>query len=98
MADADELAEVARYTLRRMRILRQAYPRDERRQVPDHGVRSWRNRARPADSRRSAERHGRDGQHGLLLLLRKGRGIHLRDRASVRPQHAGMNAWLRFGQ
>ena len=52
----------------------------------------------PAGARRGAERHRRDGQHRLLLLLRQGCGLHLRHGAPVRPQHAQMNAWLRFGE
>ena len=42
--------------------------RDERRQIPDPGLRGRRNRAWPAGPRRGAERHRRDGQHGAPTI------------------------------
>ena len=38
------------------------------------------------------------GNTALVLLLRQGRGLHVRHRAAVRRQHPQMNAWLRFGE
>ena len=88
MAAGRELAEVARYALRRLRIFLQARRRDHRQPIPDPAVRSGRNRAGPAGARRRVERHGRDGQYRALLLLGQEPGLHLRHVAAVRPQHA----------
>ena len=86
MAACGELAEVARHALWRMRALQQAHRRDHRQPVPDPALRRRRDRPRPAGARRRPERHGRDGQHGALLLLGQGPGIDLRHVAAVRSE------------
>src|SRR5262245_29770437 len=88
MAADGQLAQVARYALRRAGIHGQTDCRAQREQVSNSGVRRGRDRARPASAGRRAERHGRDGPYRDLLLFRQGCRFHLRHGFALWTQHA----------
>ena len=87
VAVCDQLAEVARYAVWRLRVFCQARRRDHRQPFPDSTVRRRRTRAGLAGARRGFERHRRDRQYGAVLLLGQEPGVYLRHVAAVRAQH-----------
>src|SRR5258708_25335096 len=101
MATDGQLAEVARYALRWLRIFLQARRRSHRQSLSDSTVCRRRNRSRLAGARRRIERHGRNGQYGALLLLGQEPGVYIRHGAAVWAQHAAAYllavVWRRAG-
>src|SRR5262249_16816541 len=87
MAIDSKLAEIARYALRWLRIFLQARRRNYRQQIPNPGLRGWRNCSGLAGPRRREQWHGRNGQYGALLLLGQGSLLYLWNGAAFRAQY-----------
>src|SRR5438309_2284728 len=87
MAADRQLAEIAGYTLRRLRTVRQICVRCDRRKIPDSSLCRRRDRARAADTGRRSERHRRDGPYRDLLLHRQGSDLGLVLRDAVWPEY-----------
>ena len=98
MAPDGELAKIARHAVGRRRGDGQARCRSHRQQVPDPDLRRRRNRSGPAGARCRAERHRRDGTHGVLLLLRQGSDVCVRHGGAVRPQPAPQPGLVHAGR
>ena len=98
MAHDDELAEIARHAVRRRRDDGQGGRRSHRQQISDPDFCRRRNRSRPAGARCRAERHRRDGPHGVLLLFRQGSDLHLRHGRAVRAQPAHQPGLVHAGR
>ena len=88
MAADGKLAEIAGYAVRGLRILFQTRRRNHRQQIPDPGLRRRRNRTglQVLDAVQSGTVEM--GNTATVLLLRQGRGLHIRHGTSVRTEHA----------
>src|SRR5207248_7095958 len=78
MAHADELAEIARYTLWRCRDDGQGGWRGDRQQVSDSAIRWWRDCTGTTSSGCRTKWHRRDRPHRIVLLFWQGPDLHLR--------------------